>query len=318
MHLTIAAFIQLLQNQNRSEHTIKNYQRDLQQFVRFWFEYVACLPAGEVSEVASFDKWSEISASHIKSYLAMRSQHKIHPKTLARELSSLRSALNFFVEQGVIYKNVAKSVKAPKVPQSLPKSLDVDQTAQLLSVVETAQSFEDASVVWQEIRDQAIFELLYSAGLRVSECASLDAKPVAQMLVEGWVCVLGKGNKERMAPVGAKAKYALIDWLKIRSNHAQTDESALFVNRFGGRLSVRSIQMRLDKRAAEVGLPTKMSPHRLRHACATHVLESSGDLRAVQEMLGHANLSTTQIYTKLDLQHLAKVYDGAHPRAKKK
>ncbi|CAN8140237.1 site-specific tyrosine recombinase (fragment) [uncultured Thiomicrorhabdus sp.] len=160
--------------------------------------------------------------------------------------------------------------------------------------------------------------MLYSAGLRVSECAGLDLSPGLDNINSGWVHVLGKGAKERLAPIGSKSLQALNTWLKIRSEHALQGEQAVFVNRFGKRLSVRSIQNRLDKRANEAGLPTKMSPHRLRHACATHVLESSGDLRAVQEMLGHENLSTTQIYTKLDMQHLAKVYDSAHPRAKKR
>lgn len=309
-------FIHSLAMMNRSEHTLKNYQRDLERFVDFLMESCSA-DFSKAVKCEDFDQWSQIKVSHLQDYLAFRSEHKIHPRTLARELSSIRSALNFFLEHKVIQQNVAKSVKAPKMPQPLPKSLDVDQTAKLLKVADSETTGVQQADNWQQVRDQAVFELLYSAGLRVSECAGLDALPVAQSYSGGWVQVLGKGSKERLAPVGSKAQQALQAWLHIRDLHATENETALFVNRFGNRLGVRSIQQRLDKRAEAAGLPTKMSPHRLRHACATHVLESSGDLRAVQEMLGHANLSTTQIYTKLDLQHLAKVYDATHPRAKK-
>ncbi|WP_321275975.1 tyrosine-type recombinase/integrase [Thiomicrorhabdus indica] len=322
--MTIDDFTKALQSLNRSAHTLKNYRRDLQSFLAFW-QVSYCqdteMPSNDFIE--AFDQWSNIQTTHIKDYLAYRSQQGVHPRTLSRELSSLRSALNFFLENGVVSRNVAKSVKAPKLPAPLPKSLDVDQTTKLLSIGEQENSIKasnnDAPQMdnWQNIRDQAIFELLYSGGLRVSECAQLDVIAVAQGVDSGWVKVFGKGSKERLAPMGSKAKSAIKVWLSIRALHAKPDEQALFVNRYGNRLGVRSIQASLDKRAQQAGLPTKVSPHRLRHACATHVLESSGDLRAVQEMLGHANLSTTQIYTKLDLQHLAKVYDSAHPRAKK-
>lgn len=327
--MTIDDFIQALQNLNRSEHTVKSYRRDLLNFIEFWLANFALnghrLPAGK--ERMEFTDWSKIEVAHLKTYLAERTQQGAHPRTLARELSSLRSALNFFFEHGAVPRNVAKGVKAPKQPAPLPKSLDVDQTAQLLAIgesnVESKHLNEQSAqlsaepINWQQIRDQAIFELLYSAGLRVSECAQLNEQPVRQSYQTGWVTVLGKGKKERMASVGAKAKTALKNWLEIRAHYIKAGEQALFVNKFGTRLGVRSIQYHLDQRAQQAHLPTKVSPHRLRHACATHVLESSGDLRAVQEMLGHANLSTTQIYTKLDLQHLAKVYDAAHPRAKK-
>lgn len=321
--LTLNDFLQSLRALNRSENTIQSYSRDLSNFIRFYLlEYRSCVePDSLEKHIKGFTEWSSIEIAHLKSYLAKRSQQNIHPRTLARELSSLRSALNYFSEQGVVTKNIAKLVKAPKLPQPLPKSLDVDQAAKLLSLGEEcsdeANHLQNQNRSWQVIRDQAVFELLYSAGLRVSECAQLNALAVSQSLASGWVVVLGKGNKQRMAPVGSKANKALQDWLVLRDEYAQPEETALFVNRFGKRLGVRSIQQALDKRAVQAELATKLSPHRLRHACATHVLESSGDLRAVQEMLGHANLSTTQIYTKLDLQHLAKVYDQAHPRAKK-
>lgn len=321
--MTIEDFIRALQSLNRSAHTIKNYRRDLQGFLAFWqVSYSTDTTTTSTKFASQFNDWSSIHVSHVKDYLAHRSGQGVHPRTLSRELSSLRSAFNFFLENGAVNRNVAKSVKAPKQPAPLPKSLDVDQTTKLLTIGEQTNSInasKDTQIEdnWQNIRDQAIFELLYSGGLRVSECAQLNALEVAQSLGSGWVKILGKGNKERLAPLGSKAQSAMKAWLFIRAQHAKSGEEALFVNRYGKRLGVRSIQASLDKRAQQAGLPTKVSPHRLRHACATHVLESSGDLRAVQEMLGHANLSTTQIYTKLDVQHLAKVYDKAHPRAKK-
>lgn len=259
--------------------------------------------------VDNFHHWDDLSVDAVQSFVAYRMEKGVSARTLSRQLSALRSLYDFLIEQGVAFSNPAKAVKPPKQPKPLPKSLDVDLTRQLL---------EQPLDTWQDVRDQAIFELLYSAALRVSELAEMDLHPHLDQLEAGWVRVLGKGQKERDAPVGAQARKALDAWLAIRSEHAKADEPAVFVNRFGRRLGVRSIQKQLDERALKAGLPTKMSPHRLRHASATHVLESSGDLRAVQEMLGHANLSTTQIYTKLDLQHLAGVYDQAHPRAKKK
>jgi integrase/recombinase XerC len=232
----------------------------------------------------------------------------ISARTVARQLSALRAFYNFLLLNEQVTINPVKGLKAPKQGKPLPKSLDVDWTQTLL---------EQPLTTWQTVRDQAIFELLYSAGLRVSECTQLNLLPGLAMLDAGWVQVLGKGQKHRLAPVGSKALSALQAWLAIRPAHAKPDEPAVFVSSRGTRLGVRSVQLSLDKRTVQAGLPTKMSPHRLRHACATHVLESSGDLRAVQEILEHANLSTTQIYTKLDLQHLAHVYDLAHPRAKK-
>lgn len=260
-------------------------------------------------KISQFSDWSIIDAQSIRAFLAFRVQHGISARTLGRQLSAIRSFYDYLILKNLVGKNPAKGVKAPKQPQPLPKSVDVDWMQRLLD-----QPIE----TWQDTRDQAMFELLYSAGLRVSECAELDISPGLDEMDSGWVRVLGKGQKERLAPVGSKALLAIKNWLAIRNDYAKEDEQAVFVNQRGNRLSVRSIQNQLDKRTIKTGLPTKMSPHRLRHACATHVLESSGDLRAVQEILGHANLSTTQIYTKLDLQHLAQVYDQAHPRAKKK
>ncbi|BBP45069.1 tyrosine recombinase XerC [Thiosulfatimonas sediminis] len=292
-----------LQAKNASAHTIKNYLADLNDFAAFVLTYSAA-PSTDL-----LIDWSRVDAQCLQTYLSQRFEEGLSAASIARKLSSLRSFFGFLVQRNLLALNPTVGLKAPKRPKPLPKSIDVDLTAQLL---------EQPQHTWQEVRDQAIFELLYSAGLRVSECTQLDLSPGLDSLQAGWVQVLGKGAKERLAPVGSQALQALNRWLQIRAAHAAQAEQAVFVNRFGGRLSVRSVQMRLDKRALEAGMPTKMSPHRLRHACATHVLESSGDLRAVQEMLGHENLSTTQIYTKLDMQHLAKVYDAAHPRAKKR
>ncbi|VAW48688.1 Site-specific tyrosine recombinase XerC [hydrothermal vent metagenome] len=307
-------FLRQLQVQKKSAHTVLNYQRDIDEFLAFYL--TGAKPNEGTAEernerqqmMATFNDWKIIDSEAIRAFLAFRVQQGISARTLARQLSALRSFYDYLLFESLVLKNPAKGLKAPKQPQPLPKSLDVDWTQRLLD-----QPIE----LWQDIRDQAIFELLYSAGLRVSECAGLDLSPGLDELSSGWVRVWGKGQKQRLAPVGSKALQAMNDWLSIREEYANKTEQAVFINQRGGRFGVRSIQNRLDKRTLQAGLPTKMSPHRLRHACATHVLESSGDLRAVQEILGHANLSTTQIYTKLDLQHLAQVYDQAHPRAKK-
>lgn len=310
-------FIKQLKLENKSEHTISNYQRDLMGLLVFYLGEFLERPLDEKALKSDqawafldqFDDWQAIQLPVLQAFIASRMQQGIAARSIARQLSAIRAFYAFLIEQGRALHNPAKGLKAPKQPKALPKSLDVDLTRQLL---------EQPLKTWQDVRDQAIFEILYSGGLRVSELVELDLSPGLDGLASGWVRVLGKGQKERDAPVGQPAQKALHRWLEIRSEYAKPGEQAVFVNRFGKRLGVRSIQTQLDKRTLQAGLPTKMSPHRLRHACATHVLESSGDLRAVQEMLGHANLSTTQIYTKLDLQHLATVYDKAHPRAKKK
>jgi len=309
----LESFIHHMQAQNKSVHTISSYQRDIEDFLKFYLADDMQDSSEDTQQVLmnsihQFSDWQIIDSQAIRAFLSYRVQHGISARTLARQLSAVRSFYDYLLQKDIVLKNPAKGVKAPKQPQPLPKSVDVDWMSRLL---------DQPLDTWQDIRDQAIFELLYSAGLRVSECAELDISPGLDEMGSGWVRVLGKGQKERLAPVGSKAQTAIQNWLQIRHEHAQENENAVFVNQRGSRLNVRSIQIQLDKRTTLAGLPTKMSPHRLRHACATHVLESSGDLRAVQEILGHANLSTTQIYTKLDMQHLAQVYDKAHPRAKK-
>ena len=302
----IALYLKRLKLENRSPHTVLNYQKDLHAFLGFYLAGEE--QAGQQEAYLEFTDWQQVDADAIRAFMGFRVQKGISARTLARQLSAIRSFYDYLILEEVVFKNPAKGIKAPKQPKPLPKSLDVDWTRKLL---------EQTLETWQDVRDQAIYELLYSAGLRLSECTDLNGTPGLDQLASGWVYVLGKGQKARLAPVGSKAQQAIQAWLDIRSDYAAPDEPAVFVNQRGGRISVRTVQKRLDQRTLKAGLPTKMSPHRLRHACATHVLESSGDLRAVQEMLGHANLSTTQIYTKLDLQHLAHVYDEAHPRAKK-
>lgn len=307
----ITAYLNSLKLQNRSVHTVLNYEKDLQAFLGFYLageEQGGDGGDGEQATYLAFTDWQQIDADAIRAFVGFRVQNGISARTVARQLSAIRSFYDYLILHEVVFKNPAKAVKAPKQPKPLPKSLDVDLTRQLL---------EQTLETWQDVRDQAIYELLYSAGLRLSECTELDISPGLDQIADGWVKVLGKGQKVRLAPIGSKAQHAMHAWLAIRSDYAKEDEHAVFVNQRGTRIAPRTVQARLDQRTLKAGLPTKMSPHRLRHACATHVLESSGDLRAVQELLGHANLTTTQIYTKLDLQHLAQVYDKAHPRAKK-
>ncbi len=303
-----------LKNAGLSQHTINNYKRDLFAFAVFYRgDFLAEDIENEIldpnSFLNNFTNWQLITIEIIQQFVSFRMQKGISARTIARQLSAIRSFYQFLIMVGELKNNPAKMVKAPKQPKPLPKSLDVDLTKQLL---------EQPLETWQDIRDNAIFECLYSAALRVSELTNLDLSPGLDDIDSGWLKVAGKGKKDRISPLGKTAFVALNNWLNIRAKYIKEGEQAVFVNRFGNRLGVRSVQKSLDKFAQRVSLPTKMSPHRLRHACASHVLESSGDLRAVQEILGHADLATTQIYTKLDLQHLANVYDKTHPRAKKK
>jgi integrase/recombinase XerC len=204
--------------------------------------------------------------------------------------------------------NPASDVPSPKLPGRLPKTLDVDQIARLLEL-----EGDDPLV----LRDRAVMELFYSSGLRLSELTGLDVADLD--LAEGLVRVTGKGGKERIVPVGRKAREALTQWLNARREIlGEAAEEALFVSRLGRRLSTRSVQTRVREWARRLGMATGVHPHQLRHSFATHLLESSGDLRAVQELLGHANIGTTQIYTHLDFQHLARIYDKSHPRARKR
>ena len=283
----------LKETRNYSDHTLKSYKNDLNKFDLF-------LKDNEVSQ------YSEINNSTVRNFLGLYRRKGLSPRSLARILSSLRSFFKFLKTEGNLLNDPTVGISAPKQESLLPKALDTDMIDKLLN-------FKPKN--WIESRDKASMELIYSSGLRLSELCSLDLK---DLLLEEQMCrVLGKGNKERICPIGSKAIEALQDWFSHRSKIAKDDVKAVFVNKEGNRLGPRTVQVRLKKISLDRGLPY-IHPHMLRHSFATHILESSGDLRAVQELLGHANLSTTQIYTKLDFQHLAKVYDKSHPHAKNK
>jgi len=280
--------------QHLSIHTQKAYQRDLVVLLEF-------VDAHDVQ------KWNELDGRQIRSFVAWRHRQGIGGRSLQRNLSAARAFYRYLMSEGVARHNPAEGVQAPKSPRKLPKLLDVDQAAQLLEI-------HDKDPL--AIRDKAILELMYSSGLRLSELVMLDLDSLD--LVDAVVTVTGKGKKTRSVPVGKHAREAIKQWLKIRDNMANDEEMAVFVSQRGKRISRRSIQQRLKQWAMKQGLTNHVNPHMLRHSFASHLLESSGDLRAVQELLGHADISTTQVYTHLDFQHLANVYDNAHPRAHKK
>jgi len=272
-------------------HTITNYRRDLKTLEHFENNLL------------------KVDSDTIRALIRTQHRKGLGSNSLRRRLSAIRSFYSYWQQQGKIKQNPAVGVSAPKRDKPLPKMLTADQLGILLDSVPTQHN------AWL-VRDKAMFELLYSSGLRVAELASLNCSGLD--LVNDEVRVLGKGNKERVVPVGRKAKTALQAWLAIRNSEIPQSSQALFVDRKGQGISIRNIQKRLSKLAADIGLGVHVTPHMLRHSFASHVLESSQDLRAVQKMLGHADISTTQIYTHLDFQHLAQVYDDAHPRAKKR
>ncbi|HEY3486910.1 MAG TPA: tyrosine recombinase XerC [Gammaproteobacteria bacterium] len=296
LSVQIEDFITPLQIEKRySAHTVNAYRRDLERFA----EYCAQLQIGS---------WDQVDSECIRGFSSRIHRLGLQGRSIARCLSAVRMFFRFLLERKLVAANPAQDITAPKSARKLPSVLDVDQIEQLLAI----KGNDPVS-----IRDRAMLELMYSGGLRVSELTALDLNDLD--LKEGTATVAGKGGKTRIVMIGRKAAQALIEWLPIRMQFAKSgDEQALFLNNRGARLSDRSVQLRFDYRAKEQGLDRHVHPHMLRHSFATHVLESSGDLRAVQELLGHANIATTQVYTHLDFQHLAKVYDAAHPRAKKK
>ncbi len=279
---------------NLSPHTIAAYRRDL-----------VCLR--NYCDKNDIHRWAELRVHNVRRYAATRFAAGLSPRSIQRRLSAARSFMGYLIREGAIKNNPVAGVLAPKASKRLPDALDIEQMTQLLNI----KGDDIASV-----RDRAIMELLYSSGLRLAELVGLDTDSIG--FEEGTVRVLGKGSKERIIPVGRKALEAVRAWLRLRANDAGVEELAMFTGRRGARISPRSVQAMVRKRAAEVGLPKRVYPHLFRHSFATHVLESSGDLRGVQEMLGHADISTTQVYTHLDFQHLAQIYDKAHPRAHKK
>jgi integrase/recombinase XerC len=260
----------------------------------------------------------EVQNAHVRRWVAQMHGGGRSGRGIGLILSGWRGFYGWLGREGLVRSNPVQDVRAPRAPKPLPKALSVDDAVQLAEF-----RGEDADP-WMEARDAAIVELLYGCGLRVGELVGLDAQ--ASGTAKGWVDlqageahVLGKGSKRRTVPVGRKAIGALNHWLEVRAANLRTQaEPALFIGRHGTRLSAQAIWQRLKQRSLRAGLATPVHPHMLRHSFASHVLQSSGDLRAVQELLGHANIGTTQVYTRLDFQHLAKAYDAAHPRAKRK
>jgi integrase/recombinase XerC len=287
-------FLQHLTFERRlSALTIKNYARDIQLLE-------------SLAENTSIDS---IKNTHIRRYIAILHGRGLSGKTIARVLSAWRGYFNYLVYQKGYTQNPVNGLSAPKSAKSLPQALSTDQAVKFVDI-------KGDGVL--ERRDHAILELFYSSGLRLAELVNLDIDMLD--FTEGTVTVTGKGNKTRIVPVGSHALDAIKTWLKNRLliKIADTNQNALFITQRGKRISPRAIQYRVKEWSIKQGVNTSMHPHLLRHSFATHVLQSSQDLRAVQEMLGHANISTTQIYTHLDFQHLATIYDKSHPRAKKK
>ena len=276
-----------------SPHTIKSYQRDLLSLIAFCND-------------SDIRKWSALRPVQVRAFAAQRHRQGLGGRSIQRCLSALRSFCYYLIRHGELRSNPAQDIRAPKSPHRLPHSLDVDRIQHLLD----AQPDD-----WLARRDLAMMELMYSSALRLAELVALNLGDID--LQQGEARVLGKGRKTRLVPVGTRAGDAVSAWLKDRTLHLADGETALFISRAGRRLSPRSVQQRLKRWSLQQGADSRLHPHALRHSCATHVLESSGDLRAVQELLGHASLTTTQIYTHLDFQRLAQVYDQAHPRARK-
>ncbi|MBU1214314.1 MAG: tyrosine recombinase XerC [Gammaproteobacteria bacterium] len=291
---TLTGYLAYLQHErNYSPHTSDNYARD----IRRLFELAGGTPL------------ADLKSHHIRRYIAQLHGGGLSGRSLARVLSSWRGFYNYLMRDHRCPGNPCVGLRAPKSPKTLPHALSPDEAVKLVEMkVETPL----------DARDKAMFELLYSSGLRLAELVSLDLQVMQDTLQSGEVRVTGKGSKTRVVPVGQAAISAIREWMKVRDQIAKADEDALFVGTRGARISPRTVELQLQKWAVKQGLHSNVYPHMLRHSFATHVLQSSGDLRAVQEMLGHASISTTQVYTHLDFQYLAKIYDGAHPRAKKK
>lgn len=294
MHILLQKYYNYLRIERQlSPYTLINYQRQLEKIV-------AILQQNDIQS------WQQVTPSVVRFVLAQSRKEGLHERSLALRLSALRQFLNYLVIQGELKVNSAVGISAPKQSKYLPKNMDMEQVQQLL----TNESKEPI-----DLRDKAMMELMYSSGLRLSELQSLNLNSINIRSRE--VRVIGKGNKERILPFGRYASQAIQQWLKVRLLFNPKD-GALFVSQLGNRISHRSIQKRMETWGIRQGLNGHLNPHKLRHSFATHMLENSSDLRAVQELLGHSNLSTTQIYTHLDFQHLAQVYDKAHPRAKRK
>lgn len=291
----IGKFVQHLALERRlSGHTCKGYRRDLDALAAW------CDKCG-------IECWSELDDEHVRGFSAACFRRGLSARSIQRQLSAARTFFRFLLREKHLKKNPVQSARAPKAAKRLPANLDADRMARLVEIS------GDGPLV---ARDRAILELLYSSGLRLAELTGLDLIDID--LADGTVAVTGKGGKDRIVPIGRHARAALREWLKQRSLLAGADEQGVFVSQRGGRLSARSVQARVDYWGRRQGMDTRIHPHLFRHSFATHLLESSHDLRGVQELLGHSNISSTQIYTHLDFQHLAQIYDRTHPRARMK
>ena len=294
MHVQLAAFLQYLEAERQvSTHTLSAYRSDLAKVLAF-------------SKRQQLNSWKDLQVAHVRELVAELDAGGLVGRSIARLLSALRGFYAYLVREGVCLHDPAAGIRPPKGARKLPKVLDVDRAQQLL----------DSPVAddFAACRDHAILELFYSSGLRLSELVGLNLADID--LQQGLVLVLGKGNKQRMLPVGSKAVAAIQQWLVAREQ-VQSSDQALFIGVRGRRMSPQLVRERVRQAGARE-LGQHLHPHMLRHSFASHILESSHDLRAVQELLGHADISTTQIYTHLDFQHLAQVYDQAHPRARRK
>lgn len=291
----LADFFNYLEIEKRvSLHTLTSYQRDLKQLTQF-------------CETQKFEHWSQLQPNDIRHHIANRHRQGLGSASLQRELSAIRSFYHYLLKHTFVTLNPAQYVKAPKAIRKLPKTLDVDQVAGLLDA-------GTDSVL--EVQDLAMFELFYSSGLRLSELVDLNL-PDLDLKDKSLRVQSGKGGKARILPIGSKAITAIENWLKHRQPNSEK-EFALFLSKKGGRITQSAVQLRLKEWCIKKGVSQHVHPHMFRHSFASHLLQSSQDLRAVQELLGHSNIATTQIYTHLDFEHLAQVYDNAHPRAKKK
>ena len=274
-----------------SPHTLSNYRRDLQSWQAFCMEQ-------------NLDNPDAVQFVHVQQFMAQEHRRGLAPKSIQRRLSALRSLFKYLMKQGQLKHNPSAGMRAPKAPRKLPQVLDVDEAVRLVELPTDGEL---------GLRDRAMLELLYSSGLRVSELCSLTWRNLD--LDDSLVTVLGKGGKTRVVPVGSHAVNALKAW---QQQSASALHAPVFPGRGGAVISTRAVQLRLRQLAQQQGIWKRVYPHLLRHSFASHMLESSGNLRGVQELLGHADIATTQIYTHLDFQRLATVYDAAHPRAKRK
>lgn len=322
---TPAAYLADLRDQRHlSPHTLDSYGRDLRQLGELVTELAATMAVPDAQ--SGVIPYAIVSHAHVRKFAAQLHGRGLEPRSIARKLSAWRGYYDWLSERTALAANPVDGVKAPKRARPLPKALAADDAIALVSHADPAKNSNSA----MQRCNHAMFELLYSSGLRVAELSGLDLRYTAQDghtslgwidLDSGEVTVTGKGSKMRSVPVGAPALQAIRDWLPLRATLANAADpahgAALFLTERGTRMSPRVLQLRLKAHALALGVPSNVHPHVLRHSFASHMLQGSGDLRAVQEMLGHASIAATQVYTALDFQRLAQVYDAAHPRARK-